>query len=102
MGQYRKSTHDVPERRTAKRTTPGTIPGNKVGVYDHKNRLRGVVGRLATSVTASRFLSGRPASLQTVNGQPAWKQTLAEVSAAGTNPNAMLPPSPPPPSKLKG
>lgn len=84
MTKYRQSTHDAPAPKPKRTTTPGTIPSNKVGVYDHKNRLRGVVGRLATQVTASRFLSGRPASLQTVNGKPAWKQTLADASAAGT------------------
>ncbi len=85
MTKYRTNTHDAAKPAPKpKATKPGIVPENKVAVLDHKNRMRGQVGRLATSVTASRFLNGRPASLQTVNGQQVWKETLAEVSALGT------------------
>jgi hypothetical protein len=84
MSKYRTNTHDAAKPIKPKSVKPGIVPENKVAVVDHKNRMRGQVGRLATSVTASRFLNGRPASLQTVNGQQVWKETLAEVSAAGT------------------
>ncbi len=83
MSKYRTG-HDAPEPRKPKQSKPGVLADNKVGVYDRKGRLRGQVGRLATQVTASRFLNGRPASLQKVNGRGAWQETLASVSAAGT------------------
>ncbi len=83
--KYRKQTPDAHEPIKKKPADPhGSVPENKVAVLDRKNRMRGQVGRLATSITASRFLNGRPASLQTVNGRQVWKETLAEVSAAGT------------------
>ena len=83
---------------------PGTIPEGRIGVYDRKRQLRGVVGPKATSVTAARFTGELGAKLTKVDGRPAW--TLPQVSAAavgmqqkntGTNPAAasavtMLPP----------
>jgi hypothetical protein len=66
--------------------TPGTIGEGKLGVYDHKGRLRGQVGKLATSATVSRFIGQHGAKLGTKDGRPAWlaPMTLAETSAKGT------------------
>jgi len=72
---YRTNTPDAPEPRVSKAITPGTVPDHKVPVLDRKGRMRGQVGRLATAITASRFLNGRPASLQTINGRQVWKES---------------------------
>ncbi len=72
MAEFRTNTHDAPEPRTSKPTKPGTIPSNKVGVYDAKGRLRGLVGTKATSATASRFSGTLDNTLGTKNGRTAW------------------------------
>jgi hypothetical protein len=76
---------DAPEPRKAKQTKPGAIPSNKVQVIDGHGRLRGLVGKGATSATAARFHGQLGSKLGTVNGAPAWiAPTLADVSAQGS------------------
>jgi hypothetical protein len=84
MSKYRTNTADAPQPiKTKPKEAPGTIPANKVGVYDAKRRLRAQVGRLATSATVARFV-GHGAKLGKVAGRDAWiGPTLADVSAAG-------------------
>jgi hypothetical protein len=86
MTKFRTSAYDAPEPRKAKQTTPGTMPDNKIGVYDGKGRLRGRVGPGATSATASRFHGQLGSRLGTgPDGKPAWlAPTLADVSAQGS------------------
>ena len=54
MSKYRVSAYDAP-KRTAKTVKPGTLPDNKIPIFDHKGNRRGHVGRLASSATVSRF-----------------------------------------------
>jgi hypothetical protein len=98
MTKFRTNTPDAPNPYKAKAIKPGTVADNKVPVFDRKGRMRGQVGRLATSVTASRFIGGRPATLQTKNGRDVWQETLADISAQGTN-QAMPPPPQPKPGE---
>jgi hypothetical protein len=55
-----------------KQRKPGTVPAGKIGVYDAKDQLRGVVGPKATSVTASRFTNKLGAKLTTRDGRTSW------------------------------
>jgi hypothetical protein len=78
-------------RKAKKPGKSGQIPDGKFGVYDGKGNLRGQVGPKATQATAARFGANK-AELKQKDGRLAWVgQTLAEVSATGTNP-AMPPP----------
>jgi len=62
----------APTPRKTKPTKPGQVPEGKLGVFDHKGRLRGHVGKLASAATAARF--GVPdAELTTIEGRPAWR-----------------------------
>jgi hypothetical protein len=98
MSKYRIGRDDAPERKDDEPVIPGHIPDGRLGVYDARGRLRGQVGKLATSVTARRFGLRNPV-LGQVDGRPAWRdQTLAEVSSefksaspAGTNPQIAKP-----------
>ena len=69
---YRTGTHDAPEPYTPKLETPGKIPANKVEIRDHLGRTRGMVGRKATAATVSRFIDGRDATLQKIDGRDVW------------------------------
>ncbi len=51
----------------------GAIPPNRLGVYDHRGRLKGIVTGRATSVTAARFTGVHGAELVTIGGRRAWK-----------------------------
>jgi hypothetical protein len=74
MSKFRTDTHDAPERRGPKQITPGTLPAGRIAVLDHMGNMRGHVGKLATSLTASRFLGGKPAYLdKTDEGKPCWR-----------------------------
>lgn len=91
---------------------PGDLPPNKLGCYDRKGQLRGVVGPRASSVTVARHTGQLGAKLTTINGRPAWaNETLAQASAEGptknasvmgTNPQAIAAPEPKPASMTKG
>jgi len=65
--------NDAPTPIKRRATKPGVIPSNKIQVIDHLNRPRGMVGRLATAATASRFLGGRGAMITKHNGKTVWK-----------------------------
>jgi hypothetical protein len=82
---------------------PGdTPPPGKLACFNSKGQYAGHVGPRATSATVARLTGQHGAKLTKVNGQPAWKNdTLAEASAAGTNPNAIQPPPPKPPSMIQ-
>lgn len=85
---------DAPKPYTAPQVdTPGAIGSGKLGVYDAGpkgdgvgRRLRGQVGGLATSATASRFNGKLGSKLGPgPDGNSAWlAPTLAETSAQGT------------------
>lgn len=99
------SVHDVmPPKPKAKKPEPFNVRAGRIPVLDHKKIMRGHVGPKATEATLPRFGVKHGGSLQTVQGRRCWvgNEPLAVVSAEGTNPNAELPPAPPPPSKLKG
>ena len=51
---------------------PGTLPDNRIPVYDHKGRMRGQVGPKATSVTVTRFVGQHGAHLGKKDGRTAW------------------------------
>ena len=74
--KYRTTGHDVMHPTRAKAVKPGKIGDQKLGVYDHgpdgELRLRGQVGRLATSSTAARFHGKLGSTIQTVGSREAW------------------------------
>ncbi len=85
MTKFRTNTPDAPERRAPKQTKPGRVSDGKLGVYDGKGRLRGIVGPKATSSTAARFHGQLGSKLGTKDGKPAWiAPTLGAVSAEGS------------------
>ena len=51
---------------------PGTLPKSRIPIYDYRDRMRGHVGPLATSVTVSRFIGQHGAELGKKNGRTAW------------------------------
>jgi hypothetical protein len=55
-----------------KQRKPGEVPPNRIPVIDDQGRLRGHVGKKATSVTASRFLGKLGATLGKKDGRVAW------------------------------
>jgi len=59
---------------SAEGTTQGApaIPINKIGVYDSAGRMRGMVGKSATSSTAARFHGELGSTLGKKNGRTAW------------------------------
>jgi hypothetical protein len=76
MAKYRTDTRDsIPPPPLKKRPLDklGATPPGKVEVIDHLGRHRGMVGKLGTAATASRFLNGRGATLTRVNGRQVWK-----------------------------
>jgi hypothetical protein len=70
--KFRINTPDAPEPRKPKVGKPGKIGDGKIGVYDAKLRLRGVVGPLATATTAARFHGQLGSTIRTVAGRKAW------------------------------
>jgi hypothetical protein len=77
MSKFRAGP-DAPERRAPKQPKPGTLPLSRIAVLDHKGNMRGHVGKLATSLTASRFLGGKPAYLDKDDkGKPCWRGIAA-------------------------
>ncbi len=73
-------------RKATKQSKPGTLPDNRIGVYDRALRLRGHVGPKATAITAARFNGELGSTLGTgPDGKQAWlAPTLADVSAKGS------------------
>ena len=66
--------HDAPTPISTKpKIRPGVVPANKIQVIDHLGRPRGMVGRLATAATASRFLGGQGVMLTKYKGKTVWK-----------------------------
>lgn len=64
---------DAPEPRKPPPLEAGKIPDGKLGCYDAKGRLRGHVGPLASSITASRFTQTLGMTLgKGPDGKPAW------------------------------
>jgi hypothetical protein len=63
---------------------PGQLPEGKLGVYDHKQNLRGHVGPLATAATASRF-GVHNAKLGKVDGRDAWVGEKPNLNARPGN-----------------
>jgi hypothetical protein len=74
MTEYRTDNRDSAKPMFRKRAVKlGAIPPEKVEVIDHLGNHRGMVGKLGTSATASRFLNGRSATLTRVKGRQVWK-----------------------------
>lgn len=97
--------HDILQPKPkAKPTLAFNVREGRLPVLRHDKVMVGHVGPLATEATLGKFGLKRGGLIQTVKGRQCWvgNKPLAVVSAEGTNPNAELPPSPPPPSKLKG
>ncbi len=93
MTKFRTNTPDAPERRAPKQTKPGRVADGKLGVYDGKGRLRGMVGPKATASTAARFHGQHGSKIGAgPDGKPAWiaprmvetPSTLGAVSAQGS------------------
>lgn len=61
---------------------PGIVDKHHIPIFDHKDRMRGHVGPLATAATVSRFIGQHGAKLGKKDGRTAW-----------------LGPTPPPPKK---
>ena len=80
--KYRTQGPDVmpPPVKTPK-DPPGTFPKHHTPIYDHKGRLRGRVGNLASSITVARFTGQHGSKLGKKDGRTAW----------------ISPPPPPPP-----
>jgi hypothetical protein len=55
-----------------KRHKIGEPPANRIAVLDHKLRVRGHVGRTATSATVARFGVGHGADIGKVKGKTVW------------------------------
>jgi hypothetical protein len=70
MGQFRTHTRDVAPPIVVKKTTPGELPDNRIGVFDHKGRRHAHVGYKASETTASRWV--RDPKLGKKDGRPAW------------------------------
>jgi hypothetical protein len=51
---------------------PGTLDEHHIPIYDHKDRMRGHVGPLATEVTVARFTGQHGSKLGKRDGKPAW------------------------------
>jgi hypothetical protein len=62
----------MPTPKKTKPIKPGTVPDNRIPIYDHAGRPRGAVGKLATSVTVSRFTGTLDNRLGRKNGRVAW------------------------------
>ena len=60
---------------------PGLLNEHHIPIYDHKKRMRGHVGPLATALTVARFTGQHGSKLGKVDGKTAW----------------ISPPPPPPP-----
>ncbi len=74
--KYRTTGHDVlaPKPKAKPQDKAGTIPAHKLGVYDHRGRLRAQVGFKMTAAGVSRFLDGRAAYLsKDEKGRQCWK-----------------------------
>lgn len=70
--KFRTHGPDVLQTQRPKKITPGQIGEGKLGVFDHKGRLRGQVGKLATNATAARFTGTLDNKLGKKDGRPAW------------------------------
>jgi hypothetical protein len=80
--KFRTHGPDVMQTPRPNKIAPGRIGDGKLGVYDHKGRLRGQVGKLATSVTAARFTGTTNNTLGKKDGRDAW------IGAAPKKPNS--------------
>lgn len=81
MTKFRSHTHDAPAPYKPRKIKPGTVPDDRIPIFDHKGRMRGQVGKLATSVTVSRFTGTTDNKLGRKNNRPAW------IGAAPKGPN---------------
>jgi hypothetical protein len=90
MGKYRTTGPDVHHRAVRKVGKPGKIGDGKIGVYDAKLRLRGVVGPLATATTAARFHGQLGSTIRTVAGRKAWVAPTSGPNKAAAAANARL------------
>lgn len=92
MKKFRTDGRDVaPALPEVTNEKPGALPPNRIPVIDAHGNRRGHVGYKASAATANRF-GVHDAKLVTHQGRPAWQgMTIAEASAAGTNP-AIPPP----------
>lgn len=72
MSKYRTGTADAPDPRPlTPADPPGTLPRNRIPIYDQHGNRRGHVGHTATEATVSRF-GIRDAKLTKVDGRNAW------------------------------
>jgi hypothetical protein len=86
--KYRTDGRDArpPERAPKPQDKPGTIGAGKLGVYDHRGRLRGQVGPKATAATAARFTGQHGSKLGTgPDGKPAWLGPKPNRNVIGGN-----------------
>lgn len=71
--KFRATGHDItplpPKKPEAK---PGTLPENRIAVYDSQGRRRGHVGKLAGPETVARFTGQHGAKLGKIDGRDAW------------------------------
>jgi hypothetical protein len=70
--KFRTDTRDIaPVVRKITESKPGTLPANRIPVFDADGNRRGHVGYKASAATCARF--GVPdAALTTKDGRPAW------------------------------
>jgi hypothetical protein len=79
MSKFRTSAYDAPEPREPNAIRPGTLPDNRIPIFDHRGNMRGHVGKLATAATVSRFgVSG--AKLGKRDGRTAWLGSKPSVA----------------------
>ena len=82
-----RTGHDAPKRPSNKPVDPpGTVPANRIPVYDHRGNMRGTVSHKASSAGVSRLTGTHNNKLGRKGGRLAWlgSKTLAEVSAMGS------------------
>lgn len=73
MNKFRTDTRDIaPKVKTKPDTKPGSVPDNRIPIYDHKGRRRGHVGYRASAATVARFTGQHGSKLGKVDGRDAW------------------------------
>jgi hypothetical protein len=90
MAKYRTTGPDVHPGTVRRASKPGKLGDGKIGVYDAKLRLRGVVGPLATATTAARFHGQFGSTIRTVAGRKAWVAPTSGHNSAAQQQMAKL------------
>ena len=73
MSKFRTNTYDsMPEPKKTKPVKPGTVPGNKVPIFNHKGNMVGRCGLGMSSAGVARFTGTLDNRVVKRNGRNAW------------------------------